>query len=291
MRFFLGTHQPHWLRLLSIPLMVSHRTLARYRVLPRAAGVWFKDSGGFTQLQMHGSWDGLPAAQFVAETRRYALEVGSMQYAAPRDWMCEPIILAKTGLSIAEHQRRTVADYLDLREKAPEIPWTPVLQGWKLSDYLRCLEMYDQAGVELIVSEAEARQRYARRIGKVPDQLTEEEQARALAAERPLVGVGTICRRQGTDEAARILGRLAAEGLRLHAFGLKIQGIPRAAAYLASSDSLAWSYAARREQPLPGCTTHKNCANCLHYALKWLSQVERAIGESAAQPYQQMMVL
>lgn len=258
MRFYLGTHQPHWLRLLH-PLMVSHRTLARYRVLPRAAGVWFKDSSGFTRLFLEGSWDGLPAAQFVAETRRYALEVGNMQYAAPRDWTCEPIILAKTGLSIAEHQRRTVADYLDLCERAPDVPWVPVLQGWALDDYLCCLELYDQAGVDLRTA--------------------------------PLVGVGTICRRQGTDEAARILGRLAAEGLKLHAFGLKIQGIPRSAQYLASSDSMAWSYAARREKPLPGCTTHKNCANCLHYALKWLSQVERLIGASAERPYQQMMML
>lgn len=259
MRFFLGTHQPHWLKLLSIPLMVSHRTLARYRVLPRAAGAWFKDSSGFTRLFLEGSWDSLPAAQFVAETRRYALEVGNMQYAAPRDWMCEPVILKKTGLSIAEHQQRTVDDYQDLRERAPEVPWTPVLQGWSLDDYLHCLEMYDRVGIDLRGA--------------------------------PLVGVGTICRRQGTDEAAQILGRLAAEGLRLHAFGLKIQGIPRAAAYLASSDSLAWSYAARREAPLPGCTTHKNCANCLHYALKWLGQVERLISASAARPYQQMMVL
>ncbi len=269
MRFYLGTHQPHWLRLLSIPLMVSHRTLARYRVLPRATGLWFKDSSGFTRLFLEGSWDGLPADRFVAETRRYALEVGNMQYAAPRDWMCEPVILTKTGLSIQEHQRRTVDDCLDLMQRAPELPWTPVLQGWKLIDYLRCLELYDRAGVVL--------------RGEEPQEGEEDR--------RPLVGVGTICRRQGTDEAARILGRLAAEGLRLHAFGLKIQGISRAAAYLASSDSLAWSYAARREQPLPGCTTHKNCANCLHYALRWLSQVERLINASAARPYQQMMVL
>jgi hypothetical protein len=42
---------------------------------------------------------------------------------------------------------------------------------------------------------------------------------------------------------------------------------------LASADSMAWSYAARREPPLPGCTGHKNCANCLRYAGRWRDNV------------------
>jgi hypothetical protein len=38
---------------------------------------------------------------------------------------------------------------------------------------------------------------------------------------------------------------------------------------LASADSMAWSYAARREPRLPGRTGHPNCANCLRYAASW----------------------
>jgi hypothetical protein len=36
---------------------------------------------------------------------------------------------------------------------------------------------------------------------------------------------------------------------------------------------MAWSYAARRQPPLPGCTGHKNCANCLSYATRWRAKV------------------
>jgi hypothetical protein len=36
LRFWLGTHQPHWLALTDVPLFVSHRTLAQRRRLPRA---------------------------------------------------------------------------------------------------------------------------------------------------------------------------------------------------------------------------------------------------------------
>ena len=36
---------------------------------------------------------------------------------------------------------------------------------------------------------------------------------------------------------------------------------------------MAWSYAARRQPPLPGCTGHKNCANCLTYATRWRAKV------------------
>jgi len=266
--FYLGTHQPHWLRLLDVPLMVSRRTLSRYRTKPQARARWFRDSGGFTELQMHGQWT-VGARTFVAEARADARDVGLMEYCAPRDWMCEPLILrggtangihfAGTHKSIAEHQALTVADYLDLLDRAPELPWVPVLQGWDLDDYLRCLELYDRAGVDL--------------------------------AALPRVGVGTICRRQGTDEAARILARLESEGLRLHAFGLKGTGIPNVAPFLASSDSLAWSFAARRQPPMEGCTTHKNCANCQKFALRWLDGIMDSIARHSPRPYQEMMTL
>ncbi len=276
MDFYLGTHQPHWLRLYDAPMMVSRRTLSRYATKPRAISRWMRDSGGFTELQMHGAWT-IDAAAFVAEAREDADQVGMLEYCAPRDWMCEPIIIkggyangvhfAGTHKSIAEHQALTVADYLDLRDRAPELPWMPVLQGWDLDDYLRCFDLYDRAGVDL--------------------------------AALPRVGVGTICRRQGTDEAARILGRLESEGLKLHAFGLKGTGIPNVAPFLASSDSLAWSYAARKDAPLPECAAllratgkgHKNCANCARYAFKWLDGIMDSIARHAPRPYQEVMAL
>lgn len=248
MIFYLGTHQPAWLARLTVPLFVSRRALERYTTLPRATCTWALDSGGFTELDTHGRWE-LSARDYVALVRRYRDEIGGLAWAAPQDWMCEPVMLAKTGLSVAEHQRRTIANYLELRSLAPDMPFIPVLQGWCPGDYFDHLEAYERAGVDL----------------------------RAL----PLVGVGTVCRRQNTTRAAILISELAREGLRLHGFGFKRTGLLAVGDDLASADSMAWSYHARREPPLPECAgTHKNCANCARFALEWredtLSMLDRA---------------
>lgn len=127
--FWLGIHEPSWLERVDIPLFVSRRRLGRLKRLPRAIGPWALDSGGFSELSLHGRFE-LPPAAYAAEVRRYRDEIGGLAWAAPQDWMCEPAMLARTGLSVDEHQRRTVANYLELRQIAPEIPWIPVLQGW-----------------------------------------------------------------------------------------------------------------------------------------------------------------
>lgn len=61
-------------------------------------------------------------------------------------------------------------------------------------------------------------------------------------------------------------------GLRLHAFGFKLTGLRLWHHLLDSSDSLAWSYRARRSPPLPG-HRHRSCANCMPYALRWRDEV------------------
>src|SRR5437763_16185605 len=125
--FYLGAHHPCWLGQLDLPLFVSRRRLAGRRTLPRARTAWALDSGGFTELSMHGRWTLSPAA-YAAEVRRYRDEIGHMAFAAPQDWMCEPHMLRQTGLCVAEHQRRTVDNYGELSALAPNLPWMPVLQ-------------------------------------------------------------------------------------------------------------------------------------------------------------------
>jgi hypothetical protein len=169
--------------------------------------------------------------------------------------MCEPIILsggsahglrfAGTGLSVAEHQRRTVANFAQLRELAPELPIIPVLQGWDIDDYRRCVDLY-------------------------------WSHARVDLTQAPMVGLGSVCRRQGSAEAGHILSALHAMGVRhIHGFGFKILGLTEHADLLTSADSMAWSFDARRRaRRAPGChATHKNCANCLNYALDWRRNV------------------
>jgi hypothetical protein len=257
-RFFLGTHQPHWLRI-GVPLFVSDRRLRRYHRLPRAAAPWALDSGGFTELSQYGTWDTGPTpAVYLARVRRYRDEIGHLVWAAPQDWMCEPFILAKTGLAVADHQSRTVDNYLRLRELAPDLPIVPVVQGWTPGDYLRCADRYTACGVDLTVS--------------------------------PIVGVGSVCRRQGTEDAGRILRALHARGVRrLHGFGFKTLGLIAHGHLLTSADSLAWSVDARnlRRPALPQCLSagrHKNCANCLPYALLWRRRVLAAAAPPVNRP-------
>jgi hypothetical protein len=232
----LGTHQPSWLAHLDVPLFVSHRTLRHRKQLPKARSWWALDSGGFTELALHGGWK-TTLGEYVEAVVRYQAEIGHLAWAAPQDWMCESAMLQRTGMSVAEHQARTVDNYCALRQAAPWLPFIPVLQGWALDDYLACVDRYVAAGVDL----------------------------RAV----PLVGLGSVCRLQHTSEIARITTALAGLGLHLHGFGVKWRGLTDYANSLASADSLAWSYAARRRPPLPGCSAHRNCANCPRYALAW----------------------
>jgi hypothetical protein len=250
--FFLGTHHPGWLSTAQVPLFVSDRRLRGYRTLPRATTTWALDSGGFTELSRYGTWDHGPAArQYAAQIRRYRDEIGHLAWAAPQDWMCEPAITARTGLTVADHQRRTIDSVLCLRDLDPGLSVIPVLQGWTVSDYLRCADAYQQAGID-------------------------------LAAE-PVVGLGSVCRRQATTAIDLIIRALHAHGVtRLHGFGVKLHGLVNCGHLLTSADSMAWSFAARHQLPLPGCELrHINCANCLRYALTWYAKVCVSLGRTA----------
>lgn len=269
MRFFLGTHHPAWLGRLDVALFVSDRQLRNRRSFPRARGVWALDSGGFTELKDHGEWSTTTVADYIGRVRRYRDEVGGLEWAAPMDWMCEPVVIAGgivdgqrfvgTKLSVPEHQARTVANFLELRFAAPDLPFIPVLQGWTLADYLRCVDLYTAAGIDLSAQQ--------------------------------VVGVGSVCRRQATGEAARIITALTTEvpGIRLHGFGIKTAGLSAYGRELASSDSLAWSYGARKRGiALPGCTAHKNCANCPRYALRWRDRVIAGLPTTSVRPAAQL---
>lgn len=204
------------------------------------------DSGGFTELNKHGLWSVSPE-QYASEVRQWSADLGGLQWAAVQDWMCEPFVIEKTGLTVLEHQLRTVRSWLDLRDIAPDLPWVPVLQGWEHDDYIRHHWMYQKyAGVDL--------------------------------ASLPLVGLGSVCRRQNTDMAEALIRELHGMGVKVHGFGFKVEGLRRCARYLASADSLAWSFAGRRawnaeKRRLCGGTHKGGCANCRPWAERWRGDV------------------
>jgi hypothetical protein len=248
--FYLGTHMPHWLTKPDMPPMfVSVNRLTKRKTMPTATCRWALDSGGFTELSMHGRWT-RTTADYIILTRRFRDEIGGLDWAAPQDWMCEPWIVANTGLTVDEHQRRTIDNYHQLTTDAPDLPFIPVLQGWTLNDYHRHIEMYGNSGVHL--------------------------------SEFDTVGLGSVCRRQATAEIGEIVATLATRyRLKLHGFGVKGDGLRRYGWLLKSADSMAWSSRGRRINPCPHGTA-KSCANCLPHALEWR---HRAIS-TASRPVQ-----
>ncbi|MFE9950237.1 hypothetical protein ACFYRJ_22285 [Streptomyces sp. NPDC005531] len=253
MRFYLTTHKRHWVKLTHVPLFLKSEHFAVARTLPEALGPYAVDSGGFSELQRHGQWTRTPR-QYVQDLRRIWEHVGPYDWAAGQDWMCEDLIInggqagplrfVGTHLSVAEHQRRTVENFLELRSLAPDLRIIPTLQGSTIPEYEHCRDLYERAGVN-------------------------------LRAE-PTVGLGSVCRLQSTNEGAAIVTAMAAYGLRLHGFGFKTLGLAKVGHLLASADSAAWSMHARKRPPLSG-HTHKNCANCFDYAMRWRTRVVNAI--------------
>jgi hypothetical protein len=248
MQVWIGTCNTEWLGRTAAPLFLS---APRLRVRPfrgRALGRWALDSGGFTELRAHGRWTVGPA-RYAAEVRAWRDTVGRLAWAAAQDWNCEPASLARTRRPVAEHIRRTVENYLELRRLAPDVPWVPVVQGIRPDDYWRCLERYAAAGVRL--------------------------------AGLPLVGLGSVCRQQRTADVAAVVRGLAAAGLRLHVFGPPMKGLWAYDAGVISIDSQAWSHGARIQRVrLPGCG-HATCRHCLAWALVW-RQRQLLIAESPA---------
>lgn len=256
LQFWLGGHHARWLSTWGVPMCVSRNTLAARASLPRAAEEWICDSGAFTEIDRHGRWTVTPR-QYVRDIRRYRDEIGLLAWAGPQDMMCEPDMIARTGLSVARHIDATVGNFIDLMALDDTLPIRPTVQGWTVKDYESCADLYERRGVDL--------------------------------AAYPVVGVGSICRRTSIRQPVAILSILAARGLRLHGYGLKGNALTACAEWLTSADSMAWSRDARweaaRTGPLPQCVgKHKSCANCVHWAMRWREDILAALSTPRQMP-------
>ena len=243
MEFYLGTHVPVHLERTEVPMFLSRRVLQKRKSPIKSIAPWALDSGGFSELRLNGGWE-MTAEDYV-ETVNRLNKTPNLRWAAQQDWMCEPVMIDKTGLTVREHQRRTVANFLELKKLDCDVHIIPVLQGYTMDEYKECFEMFEVAGVDL--------------------------------RSESLVGLGSVCRRQNTDDIERIVSCFHAKDLKLHGFGVKIQGLKRYGEMLESSDSMAWSQNARwLKEHCNICktnTTTKNCANCLNYALEWRAKI------------------
>lgn len=276
-RLMLGTPEVHWLwdpdpRFDDIVFFISVARLDRRspnRTLPKALHRSCFDSASFSYVKKFGRWP-YGAAKYVTKVRRWYTELGEdkVLWIAPQDWMCEPSVIyggwhnrqyyhgtrEARGLAPGDpeqdlttavriHQRFTVDNFIELRSIAPDLPIIPVLQGQSIEDYEHCARMYEEAGID-------------------------------LAAE-PVVGLGSVCRRESTQEIAEIVDTFHARGFRLHGFGVKTDGLALYGDQLVTADSQAWSFGYRKRQIRLSQCTHgaKTCANCKEGALRWHQRI------------------
>jgi hypothetical protein len=230
MKFYLGTHIPAWVNKYPYPFFISCRTVLNRK--SEMIGDWIMDSAGFTELMKYGTYN------ISQEEYLECINITNPWFAFCQDWMCEDIILKKTGKTILEHQELTCRNYVDLKKKCNKIQ--PVLQGWSSDDYINHIKMYKNFNVDT----------------------------------NQIFGVGTICKRNTNVQIIyEILSKIKdfSPEIKLHGFGLKITSLKekQIQSLLMSADSMAWSYAGRYTHLNCADCNVKNCANCYKYAKMW----------------------
>ena len=224
MRFFVGLHQPSDAKHFDAAFISVNRI--RTRKSNFAVGDWIMDSGAFSTILQHGGYPH-PVEEYASHIRRWRSN-GTLLAAVAQDYMCEPAMLAKTSLSIADHQRLTIERYDDLLRCETGCYIMPVLQGYAPEDYVSHIRQYG-----------------------------------SRLAHGAWVGVGSVCKRNGDVSAildVLLAIKLFRPDLQLHGFGLKTialaHGVIRA--LLHTADSMAWSFAARMDHS--GANDWRNAA-------------------------------
>jgi hypothetical protein len=213
MKFFVGLHQPSDARHFARAFISVNRMRERKKTI--GAGEWIMDSGAFTELATYGRYRH-SVEHYANVINRWSVDP-ALVAAVAQDYMCEAWIIQKTGLSLAEHQRLTIERYDALLPLVRGVYVMPVLQGYTGADYVSHVRQY---GPRL--------------------------------AHGAYAGVGSVCKRNadpGAIEAVLLAIKRARPDLRLHGFGLKTTALQSDAIrhMLESADSMAWSFAARRQ--------------------------------------------
>jgi hypothetical protein len=213
MLFYVGIFQPKHATKVPRAFVSINRLRDRSRV---PSSDWILDSGAFREIEQFGGYRHGPEA-YARDIKRIAAVNPGLRVAVAQDFMCESFMLDRTGLSIAEHQRLTIERFDALRQLVTSVPVLPVLQGFAPADYAVHLDQYGD------------------RLGS-----------------GAYVGVGSMCRRNGSPaevEAVLRAIKMRRPDLRLHGFGLKTTSLANALVRdaLYSADSMAWSFAARRQ--------------------------------------------
>ena len=248
--FFIGLHQPSDAKHFASAFISVNR-------LDRLKGDidvndWIMDSGAFTNLGRDGYFVKTPA-EYAEQIKRWS-SCGNLIAACTQDFMCEAFMFegqfdaddwneyaAAEGddgrydaydcpecdfepVGVEDHQRLTVDRFVEIVAELESIDCAtyvlPVLQGFEPHEYVTCIRRYEAAGCLPIGS---------------------------------YVGVGSVCKRNGDPAAALAVLqaiKAARPDLRIHGFGLKKTAleVSEIRALLETSDSMAWSDAARKNR-------------------------------------------
>ena len=212
-KFFVGTHLlPSVHRFNRCMISINRLEHRKGDIYPND---WILDSRAFTRLESGKGH--MPVEAYAGQIKRWA-KCGNLVAAVSQDFMCEPFILDITGMTVKDHQDQTIGRYRRLMAIRPrDVYIMPVLQGFEPEDYRQHIDMYGD-----------------------------------LLETGAWVGVGSVCKRNSTpNSVAEVLETIIIErpDLRLHAFGLKKTALKfeRVSGLLESCDSMAWSFAARRQ--------------------------------------------
>jgi len=169
------------------------------------------DSGGYSFFSQWGEYpfsieDYITLAGILKDT--YPL-----YKVATLDYPCEPDINRSQLMTNKERIKKTVSNTVECYDLDKTLPWLPVIQGYKLDEYLHCIDLYNEAGV---ISDYWA--------------------------------IGSLCSRKGNLRSIKYLltklYELALSDVKIHAFGLNLPYIkdPQIFNILHSSDSAAWTF-------------------------------------------------
>lgn len=214
MTFFTGMHHPNDADKVPAAFISVNAVYKRKSAFPAKRAVL--DCAGFSKIKMHGGYPE-PVEDYAAQIRKVRGWLGRRLLAAvSEDYMCEPEMLAKTGLSIEDHQRLTIERYDALLLcDTSGVRIMPVLQGYSPDSYVEHIRQYGKRLVQ-----------------------------------RMWVGVGSICKRNANYRSIEAVLRAIKKerpDLRLHAFGVKITALASQLVrdLIFSADSMAWSFGAR----------------------------------------------
>lgn len=209
------------------------------------------DSAGFVAAVRYGDYP------WTVEEYLDLVAAHPWRWWAAMDYCCEPEVARDRPLRLLR-MAATVAQFFECRSLARKRSLAdpiPVLQGYLAREYLESIDWL------------------------------------ALDPWPALVGVGSVCRRavhgaHGLLEVIETLDRALPAHVQLHLFGIKSDALAHLSRHprIASTDSMAWDYAARRARPTARSSAFR--AQCME---RWMQRQASRLSRTPA-PWQSSFV-